>query len=175
MNQHVSPSPAYSFLQRYLHWASALLIGLALYTGFNHGGRFPIIDLSRYLTHTSVGVIILGLMLWRLIIRRRSHAVGKNWQDRAAHFMHQMLYVLLLCQPLSAVAAKLLNGGQLKLLGGIIIDPLLPKGTLPPGWLMEFHEVTGTVLLWLIGAHIFAALWHAWILRDGIMARMAIS
>lgn len=162
----------YSLSQRWLHWGAALLVGLALYTGFYHGGAFPGTGISRFLTHTSAGFILLPLMLWRLAIRRRPAAPTATLADRAARAMHGLLYLLLIAQPLSAIVARLCNGGQLKLLGGIVIDPFLPKGTLPKGWLMEFHELTGTLLLWLILAHILAALYHAVILRDGLLRRM---
>jgi cytochrome b561 len=40
------------------------------------------------------------------------------------------------------------------------------------GQLEEVHETLGTVGYWLVGAHVAAALFHHYVLRDGVMRRM---
>ncbi|MFO1243530.1 MAG: cytochrome b/b6 domain-containing protein [Rickettsiales bacterium] len=164
----------YSRYRRTMHWISAPVVLMLLYTGFYFGNRLPGLGVSNYRLHLTLGVVILILTLcrlmcvWKFLLAKHK----KTWLERGAAYMHGLLYGLLLLQPLLGIVSKLGNGKSLTLAGGISIPAILEKGAVPARLLMQIHEVIGKVLLVTIAVHIAAALFHHFILQDGVLKRM---
>ena len=85
--------------------------------------------------------------------------------------MQHLLYVLLFLVPLTAIAGAWLQGHPLTWLGGTIgpwIAPAHDAGTIAA----EVHGWLGDALLWVAGLHAAAALYHHYVLRDGVLRSM---
>lgn len=155
------PPASYSRAQIRLHWIVFALVALQYIlhegmveawdalqaTGTAGGG--PLVG-----AHVAGGLAVLALVLWRLWLRRaRGAAAGcpaGALATRIAGLAHGALYALLV--------AMVLTGGM-AWFGGIEAAA-------------EAHSVLRLVLLALIALHVGAALWHHFVRRDGLLARM---
>lgn len=156
-----SPS-TYRPLQIALHWGAALLIlalfvfedgmGRALRTALNGGTISYSFGLAF---HVLGGLTVLALAIWRLVLRKTVGVppLPQNdppLQKLGAHAVHWALYALMVLLPMAGAAAWF---------GGVAAAG-------------EAHEVLGTVLQVVIAAHILAAIWHQFWLKDGLINRM---
>jgi cytochrome b561 len=95
------------------------------------------------------------------------------WQARLAHLNHALLYTVLFVMPVAGYLGSVFSGFPVKFFGM----------TLPAwGWqdasLKDFfslvHYGTSWVLAGAVALHVGAALKHALLDRDGLLARMGI-
>lgn len=159
---------------RALHWATALLVLSAWVVGstMDDFARGAPRELAREL-HYSLGVLVLGLASLRVVWRALAPppaAQGPAWQRHAAGGMHLVLIGLLLALPATGLADRWARGRAVSVFGGIALPAPF---TVPGGraW-GEAHEVLAYVLLAAIGLHVAAALWHEFVLQDGLLSRM---
>ena len=159
---------------RAIHWGTALLVLSAWVVGSTMeevprgAGR----DLAIQ-AHYSLGVLVLGLAALRVAWRAISpppRAEGPAWQRLAATAMHLALLGLTVALPLSGLLDRWARGRAVTVFGGL---PLPAPFAVPGGraW-GEAHEVLANLLLVAIAAHVAAALWHQFVLRDGALSRM---
>ncbi|GGH58898.1 cytochrome B [Frigidibacter albus] len=152
----------YSKPQIRLHWIVALLIvpqfvlhdGIsAAWRALRQGQEFafdPLVPL-----HVAGGLLIAALAVWRIALRSRRPAPPLPEGEHpalkfAAKVTHGGLYALLLGLPLSGAAAWF---------GGVEAAG-------------DAHEVMKTLLLVLVALHVAGALFHQFVLKDGLMLRM---
>lgn len=152
----------YSRPQIRLHWIVALLIvpqfvlhdGIsAAWRALGQGQELPFSPLVPL--HVLGGVLIAALVLWRIVLRLRRAAPalpegGHPALDLVAKLTHAGLYALLLGLPLSGAVAWF---------GGVHAAG-------------DAHEVMKTLLLALVALHVVGALYHQFVLKDGLMQRM---
>ncbi len=156
--------PRYSRLQIVLHW---LVFALITFQFVAHGGiegAWEVFEETGTkdpgilaFAHIGAGIGVLVFAVLRLILRRTSGvpplpAGGPDWVERASHWTHVSLYALMILTPLSGMAAW---GGGIR-----------PAA--------EAHEVLKSLLLALVALHVVAALWHQFVLRDGLLTRMRL-
>ena len=160
---------------RALHWGSALLILLAWGLGTLMEDFPRAMEGQAKSLHFGLGVVVLSLaalrVLWRLVNPHPAPPPGTpSWQDRAGRLAHLALYGLTLAVPLSGLFDRWARGRPVSILGGI---PLPAPFEIPGGRLWgEEHEVLANLLLAAIAAHVLAALWHQFVLKDRAIARM---
>ncbi|WP_425100851.1 cytochrome b [Tropicibacter sp. S64] len=157
----MSVQDRYARIQIVLHWAIFLLfvfnyivsddMGRALRTKLEGGTP----DNFVALIHPPIGITLLVLMVLRIIARLFLGApepvdTGKPLLDKAAAWTHIALYALLVLIPASGIAAW-------------------QFGIREAG---EVHEITVNLALILIIAHSAAALFHQFVLKDGLLNRM---
>ncbi len=149
----------YSALQIRLHWIVAALVILQLIFGEGIGDGFDArVDAgaSGYtgaaIAHIVGGVLILLLVLWRLRLRlvRGVPEEGAGMQGLAAKVGHWAFYAILIVAPLVGLAAWFGASEEIA----------------------ELHEMAKPVLIGLIAVHVVAALYHHFILKDGLLLRM---
>jgi cytochrome b561 len=168
----------YSGISQALHWLIALLAfgQLAM-------GKFFEVEAEEsgeglFGWHTSLGLLVLTLMLVRLAWRV-THAVPRlppttpAWQQAVARATHMAFYALLIVLPLSGWALTSVEGDPVTFLGWLPV-PALPVGggEEMEDFIEETHEVLGNVLLVLAGLHVMAGLKHHFIDRDNTLRRM---
>lgn len=156
------PPNSYSRTQIRLHWAVFVLIALQFIfhegiaetweqieqTGTAAGGVLV-------LGHVAGGIAILALVVWRLALRAR-HGVPPPLPGtpaataRLAALAHGGLYALMLAMVATGAMAWF---GRIEAAA-------------------EAHEVLRIALIALIALHAGAALWHHFVRRDGVLARM---
>ena len=159
-----------------LHWGLALLITAALALGALGLARIPNttpMKLEALRSHMSGGIIILALMLARLAVRLRSAhpppaRAGHRRLDRLAWASHRLFYV--------TVIAMASSGLVMALQTGLFDSVFAGRGQIPADfWVLPIrsvHYALSRLLMALIALHAVAALYHAVILRDGLLKRM---
>jgi len=128
--------------------------------------------------HLSLGALLMLLVVFRLAWRLthsapRPEAGTPPWQRWSAGATHALLYVLLIVLPITGWAASSVRGWRVTLLGLFDLPALLPKGTKLGFKAGDMHaDLLSWALLAVIGLHVFAALYHRFVKRDGVLQRM---
>jgi cytochrome b561 len=164
----------YGSVAVFIHWISAILILALLVSGIRSAGFETAGEkISVLLVHapqgTTILLLTLGRIAWWLWADKKPDPVGEtpNWQEAAARAVHILFYVLILGMTLSGLSMLLLSGAGPILLGG--------EGELPDFW--DYlprgpHAVGAWVMMALFVLHVSAALYHHFIKKDGLIARM---
>jgi cytochrome b561 len=159
-----------------LHWVLALMIIAALALGALVMVKIPNTDPMKFealSSHMSGGMLILVLMLVRLFVRMRTRhpapvTAGNPLLDRIAWASHRMFYIAVVGMAGSGLFMAVQTG-----LFGIVFGG---HGSLPPDfWVFSVrtvHYAFSRLLMALIALHVVAALFHALVLRDGLLRRM---
>lgn len=155
----MSNTTGYSRLQIALHWLIAALILLNYFVSEGMEDAFdamragtPVSGLAPMM-HVWVGVAVLVLVILRLLVRLVQgvpEALGMSVGDKAAVWGHRVLYLLMLAVPVLGAATWF--GGM-----DATADP---------------HVIAVNVLMILALGHAAMAIFHQYVLRDGLLARM---
>jgi cytochrome b561 len=160
-----------------LHWLTVLCLLLAatlILTRDQVAGR----ALRMWLLegHRNVGLCVLALFFARVALRfRPRHLIPADRAPRLLGWLatlnHLALYALLLAQPLLGWALSDAQGKPVHLLGAKLPALVMPDEDLADA-LQGWHQWAAWLLLGLILLHVGAALWHHFVLRDGVLRRM---
>ena len=158
-----------------LHWLIALVMAFQLALGFAmpHDER----GFALFQLHKSIGITILVLSVARLAWRlthRPPPSVEGGFSGALARTVHVLLYVFMIGQPLTGWAMVSTDATRIPtLLFGTVPLPHLP---LPAG-INEAMEQSHAVLAWtglaLIVLHVAGAVRHQFLIRDGLLRRIA--
>ena len=168
----------YGKLAQLLHWTTAVLVLAAFLYG--PGGPEAHIyavsgDFDRHLHETlglSVFVMVIIRVVWRSFDKRPEPAPVTRWMGWAATAVQLALYALLFAVPLSAMLGAWLEGHSLAFLGGLSIAAPFAASHELGSTIATIHTWLGDAILWLAGLHALAALYHQFVLRDGVLASM---
>jgi len=180
-----SPARRYGDTAVIFHWLIAVfIIGLLTVGKYMTGlaENDPIrFELTQW--HKSFGIIVLLLSILRVIWRFFHKPVLDPedipiWQQRVASLVHILLYALMFALPVTGwimVSTSPLNIDTV--LFGVIPWPHLPLSELPDKEAIStafhhYHHYASMALIFLLLAHIGAALKHHFIDKDGILQRM---
>lgn len=161
-----------------LHWLLAAVIIAMLVSGVFWLAPMPSsaakVEALRW--HMSTGMAILGLMLVRFIVRiASSHparaSTGSALLDRIAVTAHYGFYALVLFMAATGMTTAILAGLNKSVFQGSG-DPLPSSFVSYPSFVM--HAFGAFTLIGLIGLHAAAALYHQFVVRDGIFSRMSV-
>lgn len=153
----------YSATQIRLHWIIAALIVAQLIFGEGIGSAFRELvktGIATYptatLAHIIGGALILALALWRIALKVRRGAPDlpegqPPLTKLAAKATHGALYLLMIGAPVSGAVAWF--GGGIESVA-------------------EAHELAKPLFIGLIVLHVAGALWHQFVLKDGLLLRM---
>lgn len=129
------------------------------------------------LVHRQAGLTALALTLLRTVVRAAATRAGtgadRGWALWIARAVHGLLYLALLAVP---VLGWMLSDsrGQHPALWGLLPMPGLAAVDPDAADLFEDrHALVAWTFGALIVAHVAAALWHHWVLRDGVLRAMA--
>ena len=159
-----------------LHWLMAILVSIALAGGALVLVKIPNADpakIEALRQHMAGGILLLTLMLVRWVVRARTArpmraSAGNPVLDRIAWLSHRLLYLLVLGQAGSGIYLALDARLPEIVLGG--------HGALPADfWVFparSVHYVISRLLMALIALHVAGALYHTFVLRDGLLRRM---
>lgn len=149
----------YSLVQIRLHWIVAALVILQLIFGEGISESFDArleSGVSGYslqsVAHIGAGLLIGLLTLWRLSVRLRRGVPqeGAGLLGLGAQWAHRIFYVVLIVAPVVGLVAWF-------------------GGSETAG---DLHGYVKPVLVVLVGLHVLAALWHQFVLKDGLLLRM---
>ena len=179
--------PQYALLQRLIHWlvaiivicvlAAGLMLGVLGFEGFKNNFGIDVTN-AVYKYHKTFGIIVLGLMILRLVMRLRYRRPEYDpplppFNKVVSRLVHGTFYVLLLVQPILGWSATASGGFPIEFFNWKL-PPLLGKDVALSTTLYDIHGVVGLLLLTLITVHVSAALMHWRIIRDTVMKRMSL-
>ena len=157
-----------------LHWLVAILVLLNLSIG---KFIFPDRDYPEIAAaiHMLAGMSVLALIIFRFIVRLRfprpaDADSGSKLTDALARLVHYGLYVMLLVITGVGVSFALMSGRLARTFFGAG-----PASGPPPDsvfLLRGIHGLSANLLLLLILLHVAAALFHQFIRKDNLIARM---
>ena len=161
-----------------LHWLVAALIAGAFPLGvYMADMALSPLKLKLFSYHKWLGVTIFLLALARLAWRAAHPppalpATIPVWQQRAAHGIHWLLYLLPLVIPLTGWLMSSAKGFQTVYFGVLPLPDLVGKDEALAGLFQQSHILLNLALALLVLGHVGAALKHQFVERDGILARM---
>ena len=168
----------YGLIAQALHWSIMLLVLVQLVLGVGAYNSPPVGERAAiHHLHYSLGITLFALMLarlgWRLLSPPPPLPPGVNGLQRlAANGTHVAIYVLLLAMPLvgwlycSTTLLKTTWFGIVE-----IPNPFGPNARLAVAMKMLHMDMAGA-LVTLIVMHISAAVWHQFVHKDKLLARM---
>lgn len=153
----MSEPQSYSRLQIALHWLIAVLIVIAWFTGEGAGEAMKVAEKggdAGFVPHVALGLSILALVLIRILVRLSRGAPAAPGAPgslgvKAADWGHRLIYLLMVAVPL--------GGASVFFLG-------LEVG--------EVHALAANVLMLVVLGHAGLALYHQYVLKDGLLRRM---
>jgi len=164
-----------------LHWVIALLmIGMLILGLYMHESK----AYGLYPIHKSIGILMLPLVSFRIIWRALQ---GWPKHDDALHVIlnmlakmtHSSLLMLTLFLPTSGVLMSALSGRGIHVFGLTLLHSshdangkLLAISESAASFFHQVHFILSDALMILAGTHIFAAIFHHFILKDGVLSRM---
>ena len=125
--------------------------------------------------HICVGLLfaatVIFHVIWRMTRGRKLPTSNEEGWKLATATMHVLLYWIPLILAALGIGIVLARGWSLF---GAIDIPMMPGGSKPLArQIHTIHEWTAHVLVFLATGHALAALYHRYVLRDGVLARMA--
>jgi cytochrome b561 len=162
-------------LQYGLHWLMTAAILAMLFIGIGMVSTLS----PRYWTlvsiHRPLGILILVLVLLRLGVRlwRGVPALPSDlprWQASAASASHALLYMLMIAMPVVGWTMLSAGGYPIVLYGPIHLPPIMPHDDALHAILRNAHTWLAYLFFIVILLHVSAALFHALVRRDGVLA-----
>jgi cytochrome b561 len=159
-----------------LHWLMAIMLTVALFIGSVILVDIPNsspekVDALR--GHMIVGIVILLLTIIRLIVRLKTAkpapaTTGNPLLDKVGYLTHWLLYIL--------VFAMIGSGIALAVQSNLAAAVFMKTALLPENFQLYAprlaHGIIAKALMALIGLHVLAALYHQFVRKDGLIARM---
>ncbi|WP_306046171.1 cytochrome b [Nioella sp. MMSF_3534] len=158
-----------------LHWIVAVLMLLMLGVGTFVLEPMDNADpdkLSMLAIHRLIGLVILGLTVLRIVLRRflpaPDHAkTGSAFLDKLGQAMPKLLNIFVILMAVSGMVLGRMSG---------LSDALAGTAPLPDSF-FEFsprviHGILAKLIMAMLALHILGALYHQIMLRDGLFQRM---
>jgi cytochrome b561 len=168
----------FAYLSRILHWLMAAMLLAMLFIGVTMVASLG--DYHKLVAiHRPLGIMILVLAIIRVINRRFTTLppfppTMSQWERRVATASERLLYTLMFALPL--VGWGMLSAGHypIVMFGPLHLPPILPANPLLYTVLRKTHTILAYLLFVTFLAHLSAVLFHALIVRDRILHRMAL-
>jgi cytochrome b561 len=147
----------YSGTQIALHWLVAVLILVAWLTGEGAEEALEAVEeggTAGFVPHVAMGLAILALVVVRVMVRLSrgapaSPGAAGSLAVRAAEWGHGLIYLLMIAVPLGGISVWFL-GMELE----------------------DAHKLAANLLMLLVLGHALMALYHQYVLKDGLLRRM---
>lgn len=161
------------------HWSMALVIlGMMILGWTAKSWPFSPLKVELFYWHKSIGTLILGLVLLRLVWRLTSRTTPRlprempPWERSLARLSHGALYLLMLAQPISGWAVSSASKVPFKVLGLWRLPQIVPPGKALEALAKGTHLTLFWIFAVVLTVHIAAALRHHYRLDDGVLRRM---
>ena len=181
-DEHAVPGQSYPSVAKAFHWVSAVAVAFMLTTGLvmtwrGHDlGIWDELTNGLYTSHKTVGFVLLWLIVLRLANRLVFGVPPPEPTLTAAHRRiaaanHGALYALLVAMPLAGWLAVSLFPA-LDLFAGLSLPALTAPDRDAYETVAWAHGLGARLLMALVALHVAAALYHRFVRRDGVLARM---
>jgi cytochrome b561 len=178
MNEMSAATGRFTLTSRLLHWSMAamvitqLLVGVAMVASLSY---YPLL----LPIHRPLGLAILAFAVVRLV-NRLTHrpppfltTMGPI-ERRIATWSEYLMYALLLAQPMIGWAMLSAAQSPITVYAAIRLPFIAPQNITLYTALRTWHMVLASMLFVTFTVHVCAVLFHALVLRDGIIDRMAL-
>jgi cytochrome b561 len=161
-----------------LHWIVAGCLLCSIVMGLFIGNVEESETTEQVLAvHKSFGITIFVLMLARLAWRLTHPAPPlpasmPAFQRAAAGLTHALIYVTLLAMPIAGYIAVAARGRETRYFGLFEVPQWAPLSRLLSQNATTVHVYGQYLVYALLAAHIGAALYHRFVLKDDVLARM---
>ena len=168
----------YGGAAKFFHWTVAIAVLTMIPVGIVMKRVEPgTMQNCSYTVHRSLGVLVLALMILRLGNRLivgwpAPEPTITTGQRIASHVVHNLLYLLLIVQPLLGWYATSAYGAEISFFGLFNVPALTEKDEEWAKQLFPYHDALGFIIAALLVLHIGAALYHYFMRRDGVLQRM---
>jgi cytochrome b561 len=171
----------YPLPMRILHWTMSIIILCMLAVGIYMAGLAD--DAPNkydwYFWHKSFGMLILGLVFLRILVRSRSNvppaAPGlTHFEERAAVLSHKTLYALMILIPLCGyiMSAAYTKGSGVSFFGWFTFPDVVPKNDDWSSLARTLHKVFAFTLIGVLVIHLCAVLKHRFFDKKDVLKRM---
>lgn len=169
----------YGALARSLHWGMALIIILSIAAVELHEffpkGSDP--RKALMFIHFQIGMIVFLLVWLRIYVMATDKAPPITpdpplWQHLAAKSIHLAFYAAMIVLPIIGILTLQSGDKALSLLGIIPLPTFTGVDKELSKALNEVHETIGELVIFMIVAHVAAAVWHHHIKKDDTLLRM---
>ena len=126
---------------------------------------------------------LIGILLWLVLLARFGHRLRHSppalpagtgaFSRRFSSPVHLALYALMFIIPILGVVTFVYHGRVFDF-GAFEVNLGIKKNRAIFGPTEDIHGYLAYALFALAGLHALAALWHRYILRDGVLARMTL-
>jgi cytochrome b561 len=125
--------------------------------------------------HKSIGLTLFALILFRVFWRFTHKPPAllptmKSWEKKLASGAHHGLYLLMILTPLAGIIMSVASKYGIKWFG-IEVIPGLDFPSIRELFI-EFHEIFGLLIVFILIFHIAGALKHTIVDKDGTLRRM---
>jgi cytochrome b561 len=161
----------YATPQVAVHWLAAALIAFLLVTGTLVLADLPNTaeKIGNLRIHMILGGLAGMLVIARIGMRKRLPAPPPVKGEMLARLGHLALNLAILLLVFSGMLLVLQSGA---------LDAVFGAGTLPEDFKQftprKIHGLASRLAMGLIALHILAALYHQFIVRDGLLSRMGL-
>jgi cytochrome b561 len=127
--------------------------------------------------HRSIGVTVFVLVLARVVWRLVTPPPALPAQTRrlvrlASHAGHAALYLLMLAVPAFGMLFTWAAGRDISVWGLVTLPAPFARDDNLRELFINLHALAANGIMMLAGLHVAAALFHHYVLKDGLLARM---
>lgn len=172
-----TPVIKHSKITRIFHHSSALFILVLWGLGEFSDELAGVMTTHPIAIHKAIGVIFLLWLVARLInaiFRKRLPTLSEpKWQVAVAHLVHFGLYACMFAMAISGIMMSMYGGRPISVFGLFSIGGLVTPNRQMASFINELHtDILFPSLIVLILAHIVGALYHQFVLKDGLIHRI---
>lgn len=162
----------YNLKSKLIHWVMSIMIITMLLVGYFMQGMPALV----YNLHKSTGMLLLGLLCIRLVMRLKSqYPELPETTPQIVKFIAKAnvlgLYLAMFIMPLSGFLMSTLSGHAVPFFGLFEISSFTTYKPLAYTC-HKIHEICPIIFIALITAHIAGGLFHHFILKDNVLRRM---
>ena len=169
---------SYGTVAKSFHWTIFVLVAIQFVIAFTMPDIEPgVVPDTLINLHLSFGALILLIVLLRLAWRL-THPIPLTtqhlpvWQALVARWTHRLFYVVLTVSPVLGWASASARNWDVSLFGIVKLPALLAPRTRIGYLAGDVHTALSWFLLGLVAVHVGAAVYHYFVLRDGVLQRM---
>ena len=176
MNLKNTPD-SYGLISKNLHWILAVLFLLNFFLGFFMGelDRGPLRS-SFFHFHKSMGILLLGLiilrLLWRIINTAPVPLSNNQIINIISKFVHHSFYLILLIVTFSGWIYSTARAGPVDVFGLFYMPAIIEKNDLIAQIAKDVHIYSVYIFIFFVIFHVFASIYHHFFLKDKTLKRM---